>query len=233
MSDDMRIRNPGLYAAMLWLTPASLLALFGGMSLLGGFIPPPSPALSPAEVTAIYAGNAIGIKLTGIMLIFTPALLVPMTVVISILMWRSEGRLGPLALTQLIAGLMTLAPFILTGLCWAVAAYRPDRDPQSVMLMNDLAWVSLEMVTPPAMVQFGAVAVAILTDRAERPFLPRWSAYFSLWVCVLFFPGLLVTMFQTGPFAWNGILSFWVAAAAYGSWLLVFSWLSLQAVRRG
>jgi hypothetical protein len=127
----------------------------------------------------MYAAHSVGIRLTGILVIFTPSLLIPMTVVISVLMWRSEGRNAPLALTQLAAGVMTLSPFFITGLCWAVAAFRPDRDPQSIMLLNDLGWVTLEMVTPPAMIQFGALAIAILLDRSPTPFLPRWIAWYS------------------------------------------------------
>jgi hypothetical protein len=50
---------------------------------------------------------------------------------------------------------------------------------------------------------------------------------------VLFVPGLFVGFFVRGPFAWNGILSFWVAAAAYGTWLLAMAWQCGKSVRQG
>jgi hypothetical protein len=231
--DRERIDDGGIYALALWLTPLALFALFGGMAFLSQFIPPPSPAMSPTEVAEMYAVRSAGIKLTGMLTIFTPALLTPMTAVISVLMWRSEGRNAPLAITQIIAGVLTIGPFILSGLCWVVAAYRPERDPNSIMLMNDLGWISLEMVTPPAMIQFCCVAIAILRDKSGVPFMPRWVAFFSFWCAVLFVPGLFVAFFVNGPFAWNGILSFWVAAAAYGSWLLVMAWQCMKTVQRG
>ncbi len=231
--DRETIDKSGIYALALWLTPLSMLALFGGMAMLAQFIPPPSPDMSPAQVAGMYAANATGIKLTGILTIFTPALLAPMTAVISVLIWRSEGRNAPLAITQIIAGVLTIGPFILSGLCWVVAAYRPERDPNSIMLMNDLGWISLEMVTPPAMVQFCAVAIAILRDTSAVPFLPRWLAFYSFWCAVLFVPGLFVAFFVKGPFAWNGLLSFWVAAAAYGTWLLAMAWQCMKSVQRG
>ncbi len=220
------------YRLGLWCTPVAIFVLFAGMWLLAGFIPPPSPALSPAETAALYAANPVGIKLTGMLLIFTPSLLCPITAIISVLMWRSEGRNAPLALTQLITGVMTLAPFILTGLCWAVAAFRPERDPEAIVLINDLGWVALEMVTPPAIIQLIAIGLCILNDRSAQPVFPRWVAFFSFWICLLFLPGLLVTMFLSGPFAWNGLLSFWVAASAYGGWLLTMFVMCLKAVAR-
>jgi hypothetical protein len=220
------------YVAGLWCTPIAVVILFAGMWLLGGFIPPPSPAMTAEATAAMYAANPFGIKLTAILVIATPALLAPLTAIISVLMWRGEGRHAPLALTQLVAGVMTIAPFILTGLCWAVAAFRTQRDPALIELMNDFGWISLEMVTPPAMIELAALGLGILLDRSAKPVFPRWLAYYSFWTSLLFLPGLLVSFFLSGPFAWNGLLSFWVAAGAYGSWLLVMFYVCLQAVRR-
>ena len=225
------MENRSTYEIGLWCAPVAVAILFLGMWLLADFIPPPDPALSAEAVANYYREHSIGIKLTGIMLIFTASLLAPLTAIISVLMWRSEGKNAPLALTQLVAGTMTIFPFIITGLCWAVAAFRPDRDAASIMVMNDLGWVALEMVTPPAIVEAFCIAFAILNDKRAKPFLPRWLAYFNFWVCLLFLPGLLVTMFLGGPFAWNGVLSFWVAAGAYGSWVILMFVMCLKAVR--
>jgi hypothetical protein len=37
---------------------------------------------------------------------------------------------------------------------------------------------------------------------------------------------------QTGPFAWNGAVAFWMIAGSYGSWVLVMSWVMLKVVDR-
>ena len=227
------MENRGTYEAGLWCVPVALIALFGAMGLLAGFLPPPSPALDAAETAAIYASHSFGIRITGVLTIWTAALLTPITGIISLLIWKSDPRNAPLAATQAIAGLMTIFPFILSGLGWALAAYRPDRDPQAIMLLNDFAWASLLMPTAPAIVQLGALGAAILGDRSARPLFPRWLAYQCFWVAMTFIPGNLLLMVKTGPFAWNGLLSFWVAAAGYGAWLICMVVMCRRAVRLG
>ncbi|WP_445187309.1 hypothetical protein ACTXG6_09070 [Pseudonocardia sp. Cha107L01] len=59
---------------------------------------------------------------------------------------------------------------------------------------------------------------------------PRWTAYFNVWAAVLFLPGGLAYFFRTGPFAWNGVFAFWVAASTFFLWLLVMTWLTIAAI---
>ncbi|MGW3953030.1 hypothetical protein ACWEKM_19415 [Streptomyces sp. NPDC004752] len=86
----------------------------------------------------------------------------------------------------------------------------------------------------PAIGQATVVGVAILADKRPTPLLPRWSAYLSFWMAFLFLPSMLLTFFKTGPgpFAWNGILSFWVAAGAFGAWFLAMTYLMVRAASR-
>jgi len=36
--------------------------------------------------------------------------------------------------------------------------------------------------------------------------------------------------FKDGPYAWNGLLAFWVPLTAYATWMLVSFWLLRQAI---
>jgi hypothetical protein len=42
----------------------------------------------------------------------------------------------------------------------------------------------------------------------------------------------LIIFFKTGPFAWTGIVGFWIPAAVFGTWYLVMTKLVLQSVRQ-
>ena len=84
----------------------------------------------------------------------------------------------------------------------------------------------------PATIQALSIAVPILLDKTSPPPIPRWVGYANLWLGILFVPGMLVVMWKTGPFAWNGLLSFWIPAAFFVVWLILLTVQGLHAVRR-
>jgi hypothetical protein len=98
--------------------------------------------------------------------------------------------------------------------------FRPTRDPQLILLLNDLAWLPFIGLFMPAMVQGIAIALAIFKDKEEKVF-PRWLGYFNVWVALLFIPDILIYSFKTGPFAWNGLIGFWLALSIFGVWFFV------------
>ena len=52
----------------------------------------------------------------------------------------------------------------------------------------------------------------------------------SLWLAFLVLPATLIVFFKHGPFAWTGLIGFWIPAAAFGVWYLVMAWVVLRAV---
>jgi hypothetical protein len=71
-----------------------------------------------------------------------------------------------------------------------------------------------------------------LLDARTVPVYPRWVGYFNIWIALLFIPGAFAFILKTGPFAWNGLLSFWLASGAFFSWLIVMTPLTLKAIDR-
>lgn len=97
-------------------------------------------------------------------------------------------------------------------------------------MLNDLGWLVIIPAFPTFIAQFVAIAFGVLQDNGPQPVFPRWAAFFNMWVALLFIPGGFAFFFRTGPFAWNGLLAFWVAASAFFAWLLVMTWLVLRAI---
>jgi hypothetical protein len=73
-----------------------------------------------------------------------------------------------------------------------------------------------------------ALGLAILRDDSEQLVFPRWIAYFNFWVAILSLPGVLIPLFKIGPFAWNGLLAFWVPLVTFGVWGPVMVWAMLR-----
>lgn len=45
-------------------------------------------------------------------------------------------------------------------------------------------------------------------------------------------PASLMGLFKTGPFAYNGILAFWVVAVDFFVWMVVMSIVMMKAIAR-
>ena len=100
--------------------------------------------------------------------------------------------------------------------------------------INDAGWIMFLIPWPPFSAWCIGVAVAVYRDRRdgdERTF-PRWVGYLNLWVAMLFLPSGLVLFFKTGPFAWNGICTFWLAATVFTIWLVAMLVVVLRAIRQ-
>ena len=76
------------------------------------------------------------------------------------------------------------------------------------------------------------VGASVLGDRGATPLFPRWFGYASLWAALIFTSGTLCVFFDSGPFAWNGLLSWYVPLGVYVIWMPTISVLALKAIRR-
>ena len=68
-------------------------------------------------------------------------------------------------------------------------------------------------------------------DRSPRPVYPRWVGYSNLWVPLSFVPALMAYFFKSGPFAWQGLLVFYLGLTTFGAWVVIMMWAMLRAVR--
>ena len=194
------------------------------------FLPPPAPTLTPIEVAALYQHNTVGIRIGMLMMSLGGAFMGPLVAVIAIQMKRIEGATPILAYTQMTTGTIGALFFIIPALIFSAAAYHPERAPELTALLHELGWFFLVMPVGPAFLQNFAIGFAILKDKSVHPVFPRWLGFFNFWVALLFVAGGLITFFKTGPFAWNGLLAFWVALVVFGAWFFVMVVMLLKAI---
>jgi hypothetical protein len=203
--------------------------LFGGL-IAAHWIPPMSPAETADEIAQRYRDHAGGIRLGAVLMLFGAGTTVPVGALIAAHIKQIEGEFSPLAYIQLIGCAGGLFAVSMPVLIFAATAFRPDRDPHLTQMMNDLAWVPFIMNGPPAILQAVSFGIAILKDRREDAPFPRWLAYLNFWAAFSFLPAFLLVFFKHGPFAWNGLLSFWLAATLFGGWFVACSVMLLRAV---
>lgn len=204
--------------------------LFGMGLGFAGWLPLPSPAMTADQVVAMYQGRTNGIRLGMVMMVFGSVFYLALTAVTTVQMKRMQGSAFAAQL-QLATGIVNMSTFFYGPLIMGVAAFRPDRNPEVVYALHDLGWLIFIMPFAPATVQCLAIALGIFFDRGRTQIFPRWFAFMCVWAGLLYTPGALIFFFKSGPFAWNGILAFYIAAAAFFLWIITLVGLLLRAIR--
>lgn len=188
--------------------------------MVSGFIPPPSPSASATEIAAFYADdvdlNRIGVLLFSV----GGSLFLPFGVAVATQRRRIEGPVSPMAYVQFGAATITATTTVVYSFFMLTLAFRPDRPPDLMRLLNDLAWLPFVGVWSPGALQASAVAIAVLSDKRpeEERALPRWIGWLSVWMAFTSLSGSLVVFFTDGPFAWDGLIAFHVAANVFLGW---------------
>lgn len=226
----MNTRNQVLCA---WSGILAPLVMFIGLWPMAGFVPPLHPTASAADIAAIYQQHANGIRLGMILILLAGAMTTPFVAAITAQMRRIENSRTPvLSYAQLSAGTAGALLFIIPAMIFTAAAYRPDRSPEITQTLNDFGWLCFVMPFTLALVQNLVIGLAIISDHNVRPVFPRWIGFFNFWIALLFIPGGLITFFKTGPFAWNGLLAFWVPACVFGPWFFVMGGYVIKAAKQ-
>lgn len=207
----------------VWIGQGFIVGMFIGWGLIGGFLlPPPSASLAPQEVVAFLVDGGMTLRVGICIALVGVGGLIPLSAVLGDQMRKMEGGRSIWADAQLVCAGLAFWLLSQALIFFAVAAFRPDRNPELIQLIFDAAWLTL--VVPVAMVVLwqAAVGAAILSDRNETPVMPRWLGYLSVWAALLSAPGFLGILFHSGPFAWSGIFVLWVPFGIFVTW-----WIAL------
>lgn len=201
---------------------------FIGLWPIAHIIPPLAPGMSHAEVADFYRQHQIGILGGSIFVMTAATLFFPFMAALAVFMKKIEGAISPLTYAFLMLSVVGFLTLFLAAVFFTAAAYRPDYPDEIIHALSDVAYFILVIPAVPAFALNVLSGAAILGDRRQAPILPRWLGYLSLWSGLLMAPGLAIGLFKIGPFAWNGVLAFWVVAVGFGIWFngMVFGMLS-------
>jgi hypothetical protein len=215
-----------------WSGPAMAVIFLLGWVVAAHFIPPTAPADSAEQIRAFYMNNLTGIRIGMILCAIGAVLLVPFGAVVAVLLRRTEGGLPVLTYTQLVCSAMSTVFIVLTATAYGVAAFRPDEAPAFVTVgFNDLGSFFAAVWTPFSL-WYIAIALAIFRDKGHVPVYPRWVAYANILLAIGYAPASLVILFKTGPFAMNGLISYYEVMVAFFVWIVVMFAYTIKAINQ-
>jgi hypothetical protein len=218
----------------LWLTVVVAAIWLGCFFLFPAFTTPLSPSLSPDEVAAFYRDpeNMNRTRYSMILYNWFGVGLLPLYGVIVVQIKRMNHYSDVLAYGYLSAATSAVGLFMTTNLYFQVAAFRPERDPVVMQLINDMAWLNFTAPVGFLIAQNVCLALAIYLDRQKQRVFPLWVAHFNILIALAVAPAALSAMTLTGPFAWDGIWSFWGRLSAIVLWGVVMFFACWNAIAR-
>ena len=216
----------------LWTAPAFGVILLIAFLAFPGFFPPMSPDMTADQVAKFYADNETMIRFSMITFNLCAIMLVPMFMVIVVQMKRMATQSHVFAYCFLTAAVSGATIFALADIFYLVAAFRPDRNPELVQLLNDMAWMIF--IAPVGMVvaQLLLLALAIYFDNGPNPVFPRWVGHYAVATALVMAPAAGAAIFRTGPLAWDGAVSFWLRNGAFALFVVVMFFVLRGALHR-
>jgi hypothetical protein len=214
-----------------------MVPVFGAILLLcfvafPGFFPPMSPQMTADQVADFYAHNTTMIRFSMITFNLCAVMLIPFFMTIVVQMKRMSLPSHVLAYSYLASASTGATLFAIADIFWLIAAYRPDRDPQLILLLNDMAWLVFIAPVGAIVVMNLCLALAVYLDARPQPVFPRWVAPFNLLTAAAMTPAVCAVVFKTGPLAWDGFVSFWLRIGAFALYIAVMFFVVRAAIAR-
>ena len=213
----------------LWLVPVFGVVLAVAFCI-SGFVPPLSPLLSADQVADFYRTHLEQIRAGMITVNLCGIMFIPFYMVIVVQMQRMGTPSQAFAYAYLSAAASGQAIFLMGDLFWSVAAFRPERDPQLTLMLNDLAWMAFVSPVGFIMAQNTFLALGVYMDARPNPVFPRWVGHLSLLVALSMLPGAFSLMYKSGPFAWDGALAFDLRFGAFAAYMIVMFFVVRSAL---
>jgi hypothetical protein len=215
-----------------WCGPLFLVSFVLFWGVIGQNLPNPSPDLSAAHLAERYLEHLNVIRVGFIMSLIIIVLYMPWSALLAAQMARIEGSFPALAYLQLLGGGLTVMVVSFSAFFWVAAAFRPERDPVLVQLLTDLGWLCIDLQYACTTLQMFAAALVGLGDKRDSPLFPRWACFLTFWCGLSFLPASLTGVLKTGPFAWDGMLSYYIPYFCWLCWFTVASVFMIKEVRR-
>lgn len=214
----------------------ALAGLIGFLLILPAFIiadyfVPPKADWTAQEFADFYGGETDRIRIGCLILLVAVVGWGTMIAVVTVQMLRFEGKRPVLAALNAVSGTAVFMLLVLFATFLTAAAFRPDRDPDVTQALHDVGWFMAFLAAPVFCTQAISVGAAVLGDRSAKPVYPRWFGYLGLWVAVLLLPGTLLLFFHDGPFAYHGLISYWIPLFVFGGWMAAQSFCALMAAQ--
>jgi hypothetical protein len=200
-----------------WIVPV-FFNLFGLVFVpLSWMMPPRSPSASQSQIVEFMGSHNLLIACVILTLTFG---LAPVTNACYLIQMKRMS-VSPVFRYCVIMGATTggIVGQLFPMFCFGLGAFRPGYDPAILAMLYDFGYLAFIGSLGCFCTMWMAFGLAIILD--ENNILPKWLGYYTVWQYVTELIAAPVWIAKSGPFAWNGLMTFWLAMALYVSWQII------------
>ena len=240
MSTEVDIKNRKLdlniQLLCAWCGPLFVLIYLVFWWGIAGFVPPQDPTWSPEQIFAFYDQNRMSIRIGQMGACVAIIVLVPNWLYIASCIRDIEVRRGIKPMMYLIfngSAIINMVFLQLISLCWLLCTWTDaGMSAETIKSWHVFGWFLFVVPFALYTLQLITQGFAILLDDSAEPWLPRWCGYLCLAEVPTSALGGLAVFFRTGPFAWNGLLGFYVLCICFAGWIILMGVMMARSVRR-
>ena len=218
----------GLWCAIIF---AALIAV-GWLGIAHFWMPAPADLGAEATKQFFTVTYRDGMLLGNSILTVACAFLIPGSIQFGISLARIEGPQPLWSISAAISGCFIALIVFLNAGFWIGAAYRPSASADLVVALNDVAWMGFLLGWVFLSLQMVSTAIVALSDRRAQPMIPRGLSKASIAGAVVLVCAGGPAFTQSGPFAYHGLLAFYLPMLIWGLWLVVHAGFMLKDLRQ-
>ncbi|BBX44788.1 hypothetical protein GCM10009641_26200 [Mycobacterium cookii] len=218
---------------LAWTGPVFLAAFFCLWGLLAHNIPPFPPSATPEEVMAHYKDLRLPIMIGMSVCLTMTAFYMSWSVAIARVMERVEGPGNLLSKLEMMGGTITCAPVMTACAFWLTAAHEVNNlTPGILHMLYWMGWLLIDLAYFVTSLQIAAVSIVFMRDKREKKLVPEPVIWWGWVTFASFFVVSAIPFVTTGPLAFNGVISFWIAFFTWFFWIPSLSYFIIKAVDR-
>lgn len=221
-------RNRKLDQWIAFWTVPFFFTVFGIVFIpLSGMMPPRSPNASSWQILDFMHSRDLLIACALLVLTFGLAPLSNAVYLIHV----KRMSVSPVLRYSIMVGAMTgaIVGMLFPMFCFGLGAFRPGYSASTLAMLYDFGYLAFIGSLGCFCVMWMAFGLAIILD--DNGVLPKWLGYYTVWQYVTELMAAPVWISKTGPFAWDGLLTFWFAIALYGSWQVIVYVCIFRSIR--
>jgi hypothetical protein len=160
-------------------------------------------------------------------------ILTPGSIAFGVMLAKIEGRWPLWSLTTAVCGVFISLIVFFNACAWIVSAYRKESGADVSQAFSDWAWFAFLLGWIYLAIEMFATAAVELMDHRSEPMIPRWLTWLTLAGGATLFFAAGPAFFKSGPFAYHGLLAFYLPVVIWGAYIALTTWYMLKELGRG